>query len=262
LKNSISGLILFLIVLSLYATGCVPSKPTDEAEVLPSERLISKLEANRRRISNFEGSGTITVKSRELNTSASFNVTLIKPDSIALTIMGPFGIELAQTLVTKDNFYFYDVLQNTVYEGETNDDVLKNIFRINLSFNDLMDAFIGSVNLTRHLYKQPTSYSIEDDHYNLIYKDVQSGETTSYKVNIKELGITDFKLEDKNGNVILSGKYSRFNDIESVAVPYSIAVQNELENQLVTIEYKKMSANNRNTFIDFNVPGDATVIKW
>lgn len=262
MKNYISGSILIIIILSLYATGCVPSKPADGAEVLPSERLISKLEANRRRISNFEGSGTITVKSKELNTSASFRVTLIKPDSISLTIMGPFGIELAQTLVTKDNFYFYDALQNTVYQGETNDDVLKNIFRINLSFSDLMDAFIGSVNLTRHLYKQPTSFSIDEDHYNLVYKDTQNGETTSYKVNIKELGITDYQLEGKRGNVILSGRYSRFNDIESVAVPYNIEVQNKLENQLVTIEYKKMSANSRNTTIDFKIPGDAAVIKW
>jgi len=260
--KKLSVVIISLLLTLLLIEGCVPSKPTEETEVLPSERLISKLEANRRKIENFEGTGTLTVKSSELNTSASFKVTLIKPDSISLTIMGPFGIELAQTLVTKDKFQFYDALQNTVYEGETSEDVLRNIFRINLSFSDLMDAFIGSVNLTRHLYKQPNKYSIDGDQYILTYVDSLSGESTNYKVNMKELGITDYDLKNRSGNVILSGKYSRFNELENVAVPYSIEVQNRRENQLVTIEYKHMTANKKDASIDFKLPGDANVIKW
>lgn len=261
MKKTTTGILLTLIYLLISLNGCVPSKPTEETEILPSERLISKLEANRRKIENFEGTGTITVKSRELNTSASFKVTLIKPDSISLTIMGPFGIELAQSLVTKNEFKFYDALQNTVYEGATSEDVLKNIFRIDLSFSDMMDAFIGSVNLTKHLYKQPTKYSIDGDRYILTYVDSTSGEVTNYKVDIKELGITDYQLS-KNGDVILDGKYSHFNDVENVAVPYSIEVRNRREDQLVTIEYKRISANKKDVTIDFKLPGDATVIKW
>ena len=252
--------VLFLSV--LIVNGCVPSKPTEEVEILPSERLISKLEANRRKIANFEGTGTITLKSRDFSNSATFKVTLIKPDSISLTIMGPFGIELARTVVTKDKFMFYDVLRNTVYEGDANGDILKGIFKIDLSFDDLMDAFIGSVNLTKHLYKSPTKYSIDGDQYVLTYVDTVSGETTNYRVDIKQLGITDYKLINKNGNVVLAGRYSRFNDLEDVAVPYSIEVQNKKEGQLVTIEYKHMSANKKDVSIDFNLPGDATVIKW
>ena len=62
--------------------------------------------------------------------------------------------------------------------------------------------------------------------------------------------------------MVLAGRYSRFNDLEDVAVPYSIEVQNKKEGQLVTIEYKHMSANKKDVSIDFNLPGDATVIKW
>lgn len=261
MKNMASGVLLVLLYISISFNGCVPSKPTEETEILPSERLISKLEANRRKISSFEGTGTITVKSRELNTSATFKVTLVKPDSISLTIMGPFGIELAQSLVTKNEFKFYDALQNTVYEGETSEDVLKNIFRIDLSFSDMMDAFIGSVNLTKHLYKQPSKYAIDGDQYVLTYIDSTNGEVTNYKVDIKELGITDYTLS-KNGDVILDGKYSRFNDVENVAVPYSIEVRNRREDQLVTIGYKRITANNKDVSIDFKLPGDATVIRW
>ena len=62
-------------ILSIFIlTGCIPSKPTEEVEILPTERLMTKLESNRRRIKTFEGNGTITIKSNEFNNSASFRI--------------------------------------------------------------------------------------------------------------------------------------------------------------------------------------------
>lgn len=242
--------------------GCVPSKPTDDIEILSSERLINKLEVNRRRIKNFEGNGTILVRNSQMNNSASFSVVLQKPDSIYLTILGPFGIELAQALVTKSNFIFYDALKNIVYEGKVDDEVLRDIFRIDLSFNELLDAFIGSVNLTNNLYKQPTNYEVVYDKYLITYVDSTSFKTSQYKVDVRELGITEYLLIDRKGEVTIEGKYSDFGIIEGVAVPYKIELQNKKENQLVIVEYKNMSANKKNIYVDFEIPEDATIIKW
>lgn len=242
--------------------GCVPSKPTDDVEILSSERLINKLEVNRRRIKSFEGNGTILVKNPQMNNSASFRVVLQKPDSIYLTIFGPFGIELAQALVTKSNFIFYDALKNTAYEGKVDDEVLRDIFRIDLSFNELLDAFIGSINLTNNLYKQPTNYEVVYDKYLVTYVDSISHKTSQYKVDVRELGITEYILMDKNGETTIEGKYSDFGIIEGVAVPYKIELRNKKENQLVTVEYKNMSANKKNIYVDFEIPEDATIIKW
>ena len=254
----------FIVLLNilLIIPGCVPSKPTEDVELLPSERLISKLEANRRRIQSFEGSGSIHIQSNKYNNSATFNVILMKPDSIYLTIMGPFGIELAQALVTNKSFVFYDALHNTAYEGESTDEVLKNIFKIDLPFNDLLDAFIGSVNLTSKLYKQPTGYTVNYDKYIITYVDSLTDVSTQYKVDIRELGITNYEITNKDGEVALEGKYSQFGLLENVAVPYHIEVMNKKENQLVTIDYKSMRANKKNIFIDFKVPQDATIIQW
>jgi outer membrane lipoprotein-sorting protein len=240
----------------------VPSKPTEEVEILSSERLINKLEVNRRKIKSFEGNGTILVKNPKMNNSASFRVVLQKPDSIYLTIFGPFGIELAQALVAKGNYIFYDALNNTAYEGKADDEVLRDIFRIDLSFNELLDAFIGSVNLTDNLYKQPTTYEVVYDKYVISYVDSTSRKSSHYKVDVRELGITEYMLKDKNGNVSIEGKYSDFGIIEGVAIPYKIEVRNQKENQMISVEYKNISANKKNIFVDFEIPEDATIIKW
>jgi len=260
--RKISLIILFLSNILLILIGCVPSQPTEEFELLPSERLTNKLEANRRKIKTFEGSGTIFVNSPSMDNSATFRIVLLKPDSIYLTIMGPFGIELAQALVTKDKFTFYDALQNTAYVGSVNSNALQSIFRINLSFEDLLDAFIGSVNLTNNLYRAPDNYYVEDERYVLTYLDSARTNKTIYKVDVRQLGITNYQLYGFDETLMLEGNYSDFELLENVAVPYKIAIENKTDDQKISIDYKKITVNKKNIYIDFKLPDDATIIKW
>jgi len=255
-------ILISIFVLIFLIDGCVPSKPTEDVELLPSERLINKLEANRRKIKNLEGIGVFEIESEQFNNSANFQIIMQKPDSIYFTVLGPFGIELAQALVTKDNYIFYDALQNTAYRGSVDDDILKNIFKVNLSFNDLLDAFIGSVNLTPNLYKQPSGYSIEGEHYVLTYEDKENELTSVYKVDIRQLGITNYNLISYDEQINLEGKYSKFELIENVAIPFNIEITNKVQNQKVTITYKNIIANAKGVKVKFELPGDAEIIEW
>ena len=251
-----------VFILFFLLEGCVPSKPTEEAEILSSERLINKLEANRRKIKNFEGVGTFDIQSEQFNDGATFQVIMQKPDSIYFSVLGPFGIELAQALVTKDNYIFYDILHNTAYRGNLNDDILQNIFKIDLSFSDLLDAFVGSVNLTSNLYKEPSNYSIEGENYVLTYLDKERQLTWVYRVGIRELGITNFTLKSQNNQINIEGDYSNFELIDNVAFPFKIEVMNKVKNQKITINYKNISINDKRLRVNFELPDDANIIEW
>ena len=242
--------------------GCVPSKPTEDVELLPSERLINKLEANRRKIKNFEGIGVFEIESDQYNNSANFQIIMQKPDSIYFSVLGPFGIELAQALVTKEDYVFYDAIQNTAYQGNVTDDILRNIFKIDLSFSDLLDAFIGSVNLTPNLYKQPNNYSVDGEQYVLTYVDKDNELTSVYRVDIRQLGITNYTLTSDDKTVDLEGKYSKFELIENVAIPFSIEISNKVQNQEVKIRYKNIIANSKGLKVKFKLPDDAEIIEW
>jgi outer membrane lipoprotein-sorting protein len=261
LRKYLIPVLLLIEIIPFIINGCVPSQPNEDVELLPSERLINKLEVNRRRIKSFEGYGTIEVKSPKLNNSANFRVVIHKPDSIYLSIMGAFGIELAQILVTKENFVFYDALENTAYEGIPSNDLLQDIFHIDLPFNDIIDAFVGSVNLTQNLYKIPNDYKVDYDQYVLTYVDSFMNTKTQYRVDVRELGITKYMLWNSNGDLTLEGTYSKFDLMQGVPVPYKIEVERAQENQHIRISYKNMEANDSNIYIDFAVPKDAAVIK-
>jgi outer membrane lipoprotein-sorting protein len=258
----LSYIIYPVIIFLFLVEGCVPSKPTEDIELLPSERLINKLEANRRKIKNFEGVGTFEIESGQFSNSASFQVIMQKPDSVYFTVLGPFGIELAQALVTNEKFIFYDALQNTAYTGEVNDEILQNIFKVNLSLSDLLDAFTGSVNLTSNLYKQPSSYSVEGDQYILTYIDKEHRLTSVYKVDIRQLGITNYILKSEDSRINLEGKYSNFELIDNVAIPFRIEIMNKSDNQKLKIRYKNIYANTKGLRVKFELPGDAEILEW
>jgi len=258
----IKQIIIPVSILLIFFESCVPSKPTEDIELLPSERLINKLEANRRKIKNFEGIGVFEIESDQYSNSANFQIIMQKPDSIYFSILGPFGIELAQALVTKENYIFYDALQNTAYRGQVNDDILKNIFKINLSFTDLLDAFIGSVNLTPNLYKQPDNYLVDGEQYVLTYINKDDELKSVYRVDIRQLGITDYTLTSFDKTIDLEGKYSKFELIENVAIPFNIEISNKVLNQDVKIRYKNIYANSKGLKVKFELPDDAEIIEW
>jgi len=261
LKN-FQWIIIPVAIFIILFDGCVPSKPTEDVELLPSERLINKLEANRRKIKNFEGIGVFEIESDQYNNSANFQIIMQKPDSIYFSVLGPFGIELAQALVTKEDYVFYDAIQNTAYQGNVTDDILRNIFKIDLSFSDLLDAFIGSVNLTPNLYKQPNNYSVDGEQYVLTYVDKDNELTSVYRVDIRQLGITNYTLTSDDKTVDLEGKYSKFELIENVAIPFSIEISNKVQNQEVKIRYKNIIANSKGLKVKFELPDDAEIIEW
>jgi len=125
-----------------------------------------------------------------------------------------------------------------------------------------MDAFVGSVNMTQNLYKQPDSYEVDYDKYVLTYIDPDNYITTIYKVDIRELSITDYKLSAADGSVNIEGKYSNFELVENVAIPFSIRIENKLADQVLSIDYRNIVANQQGVYIDFIIPDDATIISW
>ncbi len=257
-------LVIFLGVIGafLFSNCSAPKQVETPVELLSAERLINKLEANRRKIRSFEGTGTIGVKTPSFNNEASFKIVVVKPDSIQLSIYGPFGIDLAQILVTKNSFSFYEALHNTAYVGKLNNDILKEIFKIDLPLTELIDAFTGAANFSTRLYKEPDFFAIAQDKYLLTYVDSANTTITRYTVDVKDLSVISSKVEDFSDKVLMQSEYSSFIIPETVPLPQHIIVKQEKVKQYLDIYYSSINTNKKNIKIDFSIPKDADIIKW
>ncbi len=251
--------VIVLIILTISGLKCVPSKPTYEEQILPADRLVKKLEASRRRIKNFEGSGTIFVESPKLEAKATFEVFLKKPDSLKFIIYGPFGIDLAQALITENEFHFHDMMKNILYKGRNNSHLLQKLFRIDLEFPELIDAFAGAVNLTDKLRKEPNQFNVGDKFYNLSYIDSLNGMRSNYKIQIDNLAIVNYE-QIKSPNIsLLEGNYSDFEMINGVAIPFEVIIRNIVNKQKVKINYRNIDANKRLKSLMLDLPKDVRV---
>ncbi len=262
IKSVLSKNIFIIILTTILVASCVPSKPSYEEEVLPADRLIKKLEANRRKIKTFEGSGILNIKTPKMEAKASFEVYLKKPDSIKFSIYGPFGIDLAQALISDTEFIFYDALKNKVYKGRTDKNLLQKIFHINLSFAELVDAFAGAVNLTDKLRLKPDNYKLNGDNYMLSYIDSTSSKESIFEIKIKNLAIRKYKLYAGKGKLLFEGDYSKFKMFNRVAIPYSTIVENKNRNQKVHIDYRNISVNEELPSLTLEIPTDAEIVEW
>jgi hypothetical protein len=247
--------------------GCatVQEVGEDDGEIVDGnikpERLIKKMEANRRKIRAFEGKGELMVQTPEIDNSAFFQAILKRPDSLNVNVYGPFGIELANILLTEKEFKFYESLNNTMYRGNVDDVALRNIFKVDLSFDDVRDAFAGSVNLTKRLYTQPQEFKFEKGYFYIAYSDSVSGNLVSYKIKSEGLSIETYTVKSKKGEVLIEGKYSNFKMVEGVMLPQNIEVKSPKLKQSLKISYESMEVN-KDPQIDFNIPSDATVIEY
>ena len=245
-KIKFSCVVVFFFSLLLLFDSCVPSKPVEEDRELSPDRLIKKLEANRRKIKTFEGSGVLNINTARIEAKANFEVLFKKPDSIKISIFGPFGIDLAQVLVTKENFMFFDVIHNELYRGINKAGILEKIMKINIDFDDLMDAFAGAVNLTDKLRMEPDRFQTTDDKYILTYIDRNSSKMSIYEIATENLAITNYQLFQNNRDLLFEGVYSDFKNFEGVPVPYNTLVS---DNQILELKncwsQKKNHYNNK-----------------
>ncbi len=255
----ITNKIIVFILLLIFAISCVPSKPVYEEEVLPADRLVKRLEANRRKIKTFEGSGILNIESPKLDAKASFEIFLKKPDSLKLVIYGPFGIDIAQALVTNSEFTFYNALKNVVYKGRTDKNVLKKIFHIDLSFAEMIDAFAGSVDLTDKLRLQPDEFKLTNEDYYLTYRDSLTGKQSEFIIQINNLAIKKYELYKDPGILLFEGQYSDFEINNRVAIPYKNVIQNKIDNQKVSIDYRNIKVNENLENLTLEIPRDAKI---
>jgi hypothetical protein len=153
-------------------------------------------------------------------------------------------------------------MHNTLYKGSSNSGILRKIFKVDMSFSDLTDAFVGAVNLTPKLTQDPANYEIVYDKYVLTYIDSLTQAKTKYTVDIRDLVVTNYQLFANTGSLILEGNYSKFKIVNGIPVPFVTEIKNNSENQNLKIEYRKVDVNKRNSRITFDIPEDAEVVKW
>jgi outer membrane lipoprotein-sorting protein len=261
-KKFINIIVLSLIGFQFLFSACVPTKQIAEDRVYSVDRLVKRLEGNRRKIKEFNATGNLNINSPSINAKSNFEVSIKRPDSLKISFYGPFNIDLAHAVITSRDFIFYDVINNTAYRGDMKDGILKRIMKVDMPLTDIIDALTGSVNLTDKLRTEPDQFEADNDFYKLTFIDRVNKIENSYFVRYSDLAITENIIKDFNGKILLAGKFSKFKIIDELAIPHEINLDDQQNKQKIKIDYRNVELNSNKINMKLEIPNDVKISEW
>ncbi|MFA7287932.1 MAG: DUF4292 domain-containing protein [Melioribacteraceae bacterium] len=258
---SIKRIVLYFGIL-IFMVACVPEQQSSPEASMSTDRLMRRLESNRRNIKTFRGTGSITVRTDALNATSNIEVLVKKPDSIKVSLFGPFGIDLAQILIANNNFQYFDVMNNRLYYGKVKKGIIKKLLKIDIDLEDLANGLVGSINFSDKLQLTPDRFEVTDDIFTFVYEDPITKKQELYVANKGNLAIREYRITNQKGENILEGNYSLFREFSSVQLPSKIDLNYPISDQRLKVEYRTMTVNNELPDLTIKLPDDVERIEW
>jgi outer membrane lipoprotein-sorting protein len=250
-------LVAWMIVL---LSGCA-SVPTVNlaGKAISPEMVQRSVKLNRERVQSLNGSGTISVETPEMAQSGSFELTLHKPDSILVSIQGPFGIHVGAALLTRTGFVFYNSMQNQLITGSVNAANMRRIFRVNLTFDELLSLFTGG-SFFEGDDNSPDSVVVEDNQFVFSYGNSAGGRR--YWIDPATLLIARIQHTDAQGKLVLEERFEKFRDVGDASLPRQIRLTEHVARRVVAVAFSTLAINTSGVPLVLDVPTNAERVRW
>jgi outer membrane lipoprotein-sorting protein len=256
--SHLRGALLSLVVLLLVGCASVP-KPELTGRTVNPETVRRVVDGNYQKVRTMTGTGTISVETPEIAQSGSFELFLRKPDSVLVKIEGPFGISVGTALITREDFVFYNSLQNQVITGPVTSANLNRIFRVKLTFDELLTLFTGGSFLASD-DALPETVVVEENQYVLAYKD--SDGTRRYWLDPETLLITRIQHLDLTGKLYFEERYEKFRMYGDVLLPRFIRVTQHISRRMIGVTFSSLDINTGGFPLVVDIPKNAERIRW
>ena len=249
-----------LLSVVLFFAGCASaSRPNLATKTVNAQLVQQTVRGNYEKVHSLTGSGTITVETPEIAQSGSFELFLHKPDSVLVKIEGPFGISVGSALITRDGFMFYNSLQNQLITGPVSSANLNRIFRVKLTFDQLLNLFTGGSFLASD-EAAPDTVVIEEDQYVLIYKN--SDGTRRYWVDPVSSLITRIQHLDQKGKLFFEERYEKFRTFGDAWLPKFIRVTQHASQRAIGVMFSSIDLNTGGSPLIVEIPKNVERIQW
>ena len=249
-----------LFCLSIHIHSCVSSKNNIDVDIT-IEELKQRVNINSSKIKSLKAEGTIDIETPEMSNSGTITVNLLNPDSLYTKLEGPFGIDVADILLTRKSFIYYNVMDNRVIKGPSSPLNVGAIMRIKLDFDDIINGFSGTFFFT-DVTSDNSELKSDGNKFLLITKDDISKEIKKYWIDSDDFYITKYVITDYNKKVLLEMEYLEYNYRDGIYFPNRIAISRPQENTYIWLDYTIKTFNSKDLIFKFKIPSSAEVIIW
>ncbi|HLF14362.1 MAG TPA: DUF4292 domain-containing protein [Bacteroidota bacterium] len=243
-----------VIASALFLAGCGAATRARKELTLPPDRVMELVRQRSEMIRTLTGEGVVTIESPEQSGSSSFSLDLKKPDSILVSLSGPFGIRFGTLFFSRDRFIFYNYQDNYAFVGKPDGTTLHSMFNLKMTFDEVMRAFTGEFFAPGA--GAPDSFAADGESYVFTYR---AGESrTEYRVDAQDYFVRSYRVLDASGRPTLTAMASEPEETEGTVTPRLLRVVFPAERRSISIAYSGMEIN-REAACFFSIPKSADI---
>jgi hypothetical protein len=243
------------VVVLVLLSSCAPRREgvmLDTQKTSASQLMTLARQADDR-LHSLSGRGTISFESPEMSGSASFTLTVRKPDSLLVQLEGPFGIDAGLFFLSRERFVMYNSFQNTVYAGTPSPQSLRSLIPLDLSYDQIFAVFTGSIPLPTHA--ELTKYGTDDGLFLLRY--TSTDRLATYWVDPDELLVRRFEMRNGDGEVVLEGTSSGVIDHDGLRIARRLSLTMPGEGRRISVAFSRADLNTDDLAFDYSIPASA-----
>lgn len=223
---------------------------------LPAEELIERVNARANRLQSMTGKGSMAFETPQAVGSAYFMMSLRKPDSLLVQFEGPFGLDVGLLFLSRERYVMYNGMENTVITGVPSLASIRAILPIELTFDQILNAFSGTFTLPR-VHNQIIRYTVDDEQFLISY--LCGTDTCTDWIDPETQIVTRHLMQNAAGETLLDANASRIEEQGDACAPRRILVR--LPDRQVSIYYSSIVLNAPNPSFAFSVPANAQTMK-
>jgi len=223
---------------------------------------IKKSLATRNQILNsLNAEGNISFDTPTMSNDGSLTLSIHQPDSAFVFIEGPFGIDIAKILLTRKDFIYQNIYDNYVVRGYSTRDNIRVLLKIDLEFDEIMNAFTASFNLNDSNF---TDWKFKDsaDVYILSFKNKLDTRNRMLVISNSTFDVKKFIKKDLQQKDELIIEYSNYVIHNNARLPENITISRPASKQFVYITYEKIEINPGALKFKIVIPKSAKQYFW
>lgn len=206
-------------------------------------------------LKNLSLEGNIQVAFPEMNNTVLFSLEAAGIDSMLLTLSGPFGITVGKLYCEKDYFMFYNVLENSLYEGTPTSSNLSEMVNLPLSYSDLV------LLLRCEVPGNPDYFRIDENYGKDGFVLLQNKSMKDYYEYVQldeEKLIRQYQRKTSNGSIVLNVLYKKYEKFDKANVAERMEFEFPSVNGRISIQNTSIKVNNETGPLKFSVPGSVS----
>lgn len=234
-KTENTGLRIVLAAFIFLLTGCAAIRPAPE--VIPPPDINSILAELKMRYDLVDSMRTwmnVKIKSQGQEEEIREYFYYEKPDKLRVDAMGPFNEPKAVVLAVENSFRVYFVAENELLEGDLSDEVIKEIFDVDLRVSDVRSSIFANPFLDRNVNElEVESYG---DEYLIRRPSTRPGCHEEISILARDLVVNKWRIMNAEGKLIQEITFSRYKEVGGILRPLRAIISRPSDGTQISIE--------------------------